>query len=255
MPGGVAAEAAAAAVSALLEGSSGEPGAAPAQEAVALLAAACQRAAAEPAVAGGLQAAVLQCVGSGSAVARQAAGLLPVLAVQQAGGGSSSGKGSRGPPSWVQPVAAAGAAAAASAAALQRHLARPSLPPDELRHHAALLVAAFQPANALRRALAGRPLPELLGGGAEAVAAAAAQLELLAAVVSTAHRVTAAPEAAELVPQLAALARQGHAAAVGLATAAKMRAAGGAPVAGSVLDAGAAAALLGWDFARYCASG
>lgn len=223
-------------------------------ELVGLLCTACQRAGAAAAAAAPFSsdawATLVQCGSSPSPVMQQAALLVPCLAMWRGSSGAQ-------PAGWVQPVSLALAAARASAAALHQHLANPSLPPEQVQRHALVLAAAWQPANLLRKALApdpGAAYHQL--GSSDAVAAATQQLELLSVLVCTAHAAGAAGlEGGAAAAQLGVLAKQGHAAAVGLATTAKLRGAHGGEQLVPVVSADVAAALLGWDFQAYCLSG
>lgn len=230
--------------------SSAELGAAGALDLLGLLSSAAQRAS-TAAAARQLQQAAMACAASGQPLLQTAALLLPALLVQL--GGSSSGS-ARIAVAWEQPASVAVELIADGIQRLEQAAGQP-LPLAEQQRQLSLLEAAALPANALRRALAAQ-LPggdkadshgdvvQTLGGPAAAETAAAA-LELLAGMVGVGSR----------LPASSSLADQGHAAAVGLVTATRLRAACVAQqAAGSCQDvcsSQAVAQLLGWDLSAY----
>ena len=165
---------------------------------------------------------------SGSPILRQAALLLPMLGME----------GERA----LQLAADAAAEAEGSLAALERHLGAQQLPPTELHRHLAIAGAAFQTGNTLRRLLSVDCKGAAAPSSAAAQLAAAAALELLAGTVGVGTLVlaSAAPPEAVSLP----FAGQGHAAAVALVSAARLRAtASAAPPTSSMY----LRRLLGWD--------
>ena len=188
-----------------------------------------------------LQQAALSCSSGSQPLLQTAALLLPALALQLPASTD-----------WTAPVTAAVAALTASIQQLEQQLAaaaRP-LPLADLQRQLVLLEAAFQPANTLRRQLAARLAssdkaaggagdPSQLLGSAAAAGLAASVLELLAGMVGVGSRHSSG----------STLSGQGHAAAVGLVTAARLRAA--ASDAHQLCNSQAVSWLLGWDFQRY----
>lgn len=243
MPESLAAEAAAD-VATVLIGRAGQlPGSVP-QEVVSLLCMACQRATSADA-ASRVWPAVLQCSSLECETLQQAALLLPALAVSQ--GSVCDG--------WVQPVMHATSVASSSTATLQQAHAA------DAHRHASVVAAAFQAANLLRKVVASQLVSGQGGacealGSSQAVAAVATALDMLGMLVATASALAATTDDAVLGAAMGTVGSQVHAAAVGLGTAAKLRAACAAhPGASPVVDAGAVAAVLDWDFSRYCSRG
>lgn len=212
-------EAEAAALLAELIGSVGGLPAAAADDLLGLLCSAAQRSG-QPAL---LHEAVLMACACDSLVLRQAALLLPALGAE----------GERS----LQPMMDAVAEAEGSLAALELHLDSEPLPLSELRRNLAVASAAFQAGNALRRLLSGDRSAAAAPGSA---VAAAGVLELLAGIVGVGGRVSAAGIEAAPLP----FPDQAHAAAVALATAARLRAAAdsAAPTSSPHVQR-----LLGWD--------
>lgn len=211
-----------------------------------------------------LQHAALSCAASEAPELQTAPLLLPALLLHM----SASSGGAV--PDWLGQVAAAIHLVSDSIQQLEAQ-GGAQLPLSEARHHLAVLEAACMPANVLRRTLAGKlagnakgaaagpsstegDMCRLLGGRAAANLAAQV-LELLAGAVGVASRqpgghATSSP-----------LSAQGHAAAVGLVTAARLRAACSMQQQGVVAEAEvarqlgsrqAATWLLGWDLQHYC---
>ena len=213
--------------------------------------------------------AVVHVSASQHAVLRQAALLLPGLSVPATGLCSSSGSDGQ---QAVQLVTSAVEAAEASIWELERHLSGYPLPLPEAQHHLTLVGAAFQAANALRRLLAADRGGRGAGAGAAAPAcdaamslAAAAALEVLAGAVGPGSRVAEAGCAGPMP-----FVGQGHAAAVGLVAAARLRAAAVELAGASVLINGSSSGgggrgstsssiegtrpcrwLLGWGFSCF----
>ena len=189
-----------------------------------------------------LQQAALSCAASSQPVLQTTALLLPALALRLPASAD-----------WIAPVTAAVASLTCSIQQLEQQLAasaRP-LPLADLHRQLAVLEAAFQPANTLRRQLAARLAspdkaaggggdPSQVLGGAAAAGLAASVLELLAGMVGVGSRHSSG----------STLTGQGHAAAVGLVTAARLRAA--ASDAHQLCSSQAVGWLLGWDFQRCC---
>ncbi|KAL4433955.1 hypothetical protein ABPG75_000396 [Micractinium tetrahymenae] len=216
--------------------------------------------AASAAAAHTLSEAVLGCNSSTVPALQVAPLLLPALALQH--------PPARGEPGWLEPVSTAVRLVSASLQQLQV-----SLPPAAAQQHLAVLQSACQAANVLRRVLA----TQLAGsdkaataaaaapsshdacdrlGGPAAVNVAASVLELLAGAVGVGSRQPHDGTAA-------ALGSQGHAAAVALVTAARLRAAcllqqagqGAAGGRGELQHTAAACGLLlGWDLPRFCSA-
>lgn len=251
MPEEHAAATAAAAARACTCGDGSTLGATAALELLGQLCSAAQRAT-SPTACEELQQAVQACASAaGQPLLRVAALLLPALALQT--GGPS--------PAMAQAVRAATALVADAIQQLEAQQQKPAALAEQL----ALLEAAVLPANALRRILAAR-MPsssdkaagsgELVRalGGAPAADTAASVLELLAGAVGMASRCADSSGGAA-----AALAGQGHAAAVGLATATRLRAACAAQHAGGDASGGLCSSsqavrwLLGWDLQSYAA--
>lgn len=204
-----------------------------------------------------LQQAALSCTATAAAeggsqqLLQTAALLLPALVVQAPGSGA-------GAADWLEPVASVVQVVTSAIEQLEGQLAaaRPQ-PLGSQQVQVALLEAAFLPANALRRVLAAHlaagdkakgasgssPGVGQLLGGAAAVAAAASTLELLCGMVWLSSR------------QDSLDGSQDHAAAVGLVTAARLRAAclssRGDPA--ELVSSRAVRWLLGWDLQAYCA--
>ena len=179
-----------------------------------------------------LQQAATACAASQQPLLQTAVLLLPALALEPRAGGTAGG--------WVQPVSAAVERLASSIARVDEQ------PAADVQTHLDLLQAAFLPANAVRRVLAAQlGTSDAASSAAQALGAAAGTaasvLELLAGAVGAASRHS--PDSS--------LASQGHAAAVALATAARLRAAAGGEQMGSVERA--ARWLLAWDLQSYCA--
>lgn len=158
--------------------------------------------------------------------------LLPAVALEPETGSAAGG--------WVQPVGAAVERLVGSITRVEEQQAA------DVQPHLDLLEAAFLPANSVRRVLAAQlgssdaasSTAQALGGAA---GTAASVLELLAGAVGTASRHARG----------SSLASQGHAAAVALVTAARLRAASGGEQMGSIEQA--TRGLLGWGLQSYCA--
>eukprot|EP00887_Chlorella_sp_A99_P003555 scaffold7.g3555.t1 len=198
----------------------------------------------------------------------QAVLLLPALSAVGTPADSRTDGGSRSSAAQgLQQVLAALEAAEQSIAALEQHLqGAASLPARDVRQHLAVAAAAFQAANATRRLLAAEGAAK--GGGNVAAAggsamrlAAASVMELLAGAVSVAGR---AAEESGAGPQ--PFSGQGHAAAVGLVMAARLRALAPADASGCTCSPGGEGGgsgsagggcrrLLGWEFAEFCCYG
>lgn len=204
-----------------------------------------------------LSEAALDCSSSATQPLRVAPLLLPALALQL--------PPAERKPDWLEPVSAAVDLVSTS---LQQ-LVGP-LPSGAAQQHVSLLQAAYQPANVLRRALAaqlagsdrdtaaagrGGDACERLGGPAAASLVAMA-LELLAGAVGVGSKQplgdTASPPTS-----------QGHAAAVALVTAARLRAAcllqqarhsAAADHGKMECTATACGWLLGWDLQQFCSA-
>lgn len=222
-----------------------------------LLSSAAQRAT-TAATARELQQAASDCAASGQPLLQTAALLMPALVLQL---GTADGCGSAAAAEWVEPVAAAVALVINSIQQIEQAAEKPK-PLLEQQRQLAILEAAVLPLNTLRRTLA----PRLPGGdkgaggngdvvqalgGIAAADAAAAVLELLAGAAGVGSR-----HAVQSGGTAASLASQGHAAAVGLVTAARLRAACAAQQSGgsgkAVCSSQAVVWLLGWDLPTYC---
>lgn len=204
-----------------------------------LLCSTAQRATA-PTSSGQLRKAAMACAASNHLLLQTAALLLPALALQAPAGAADD---------WVQPVSVEVARLASCISQLEQQLQQPAA---AVQQQLTTLEAAFLPANVLRRALAGQLGRGDKGGSggdvasalcsAAAVHVAASVLELLAGAVGLASSVAGSSSS---------LSSQGHAAAMGLVAAARLRAAGsGGDV--QLLSGEAVRQLLGWSLASYC---
>lgn len=205
-------------------------------ELLGLLSSAAQRATVA-ATCGHLRQAAAACAASSEPLLQAAALLLPALALQ------APSKGTAAVADWVEPVSAAVSRVASSIEQLEEQQAavQPPRLDAQQQQHLAVLEASFLPANALRRMLGSSDRAGGSGSPAYASAtaadAAASVLELLAGAVGVASR---------LAGPSSSLSSQGHAAAVGLVAAARLRAAAGC-TAQPVCSSQAARWLLGWD--------
>ncbi len=203
-----------------------------------------------------LSEAALDCSSSATQPLRVAPLLLPALALQLLPAERK--------PDWLEPVSAAVDLVSTSLQQLQG-----PLPSDAAQQHVSLLQAAYQPANVLRRALAaqlagsdkeataagrGGDACKRLGGPAAASLAATA-LELVAGAVGVGSR---QPHDDASPPT-----SQGHAAAVALVTAARLRAAcllqqaahsAAADHGKMECTATACGWLLAWDLQQFCSA-
>lgn len=238
-------EAAPAVAAVALQASSSAPGlsSGAALELLGLLCSAVQRA---PAPAPPqLAETALSCAASSQPLLATAALLLPALVAQPFTERRSKGS-SAAAAEWEHLTRAAIASVTDTIQQLEGSLsAGEPLPLGERQRQLAFLEAAFVPTNALRRVLAGQGGSGMAGSSATACRLAAAALEALAGMVGVASRV-----ASDSAPS--SLSSQGHAAAVALATAARLRAActDGDPE--PPCSSEAVCWLLGWDLASYC---
>jgi hypothetical protein len=190
-----------------------------------------------------LTAAVLHCAAA-SPPLQTAALLLPALAIQQPCSAAAE---------WSKPVEAAMQLITGALEQLERAAAQPQAQPlGSALQAQQLLEAALLPANALRRVLgaADKSMAGLAGavqhlGGVAAAGQVADVLDLLCGMVGACSRLHAG--------QASSLRSQGHAAAVALVAAARLRVA--AVQAGGALQpcsSEAVGRLLGWDLQSYC---